>query len=330
MASTLLARILRETENADLLDALTERLSLTDLQSLLLHVYERRAAQQSPARLLEQYESNRFVCPSPTAPRTLLEFDARAFSLASDAGFQPVELSPVCPLGTVSTVSSVSQNNTVTTIRNTEVVSDSTNVLALESAVRRRTLLASSNQHEWVRLCASHRVLRAQPFHGPASFAHFRLFALTTAGRDEGSYRFERETLAEHVGFYLTLMTALRENGSAIGTMRVALTDFYAETRGERILTEVRDTIAARFPTVLITFASERTTGRGYYDGICFHLYATDNDGDEHFLADGGMTNWTQQLLSNRKERFFISGIGTERVCAVFAAEQGATDATGV
>jgi len=39
-----------------------------------------------------------------------------------------VELSPVCPLGTNSTLD---QNQTVTTIRNSEVCSDSTNVLAL-------------------------------------------------------------------------------------------------------------------------------------------------------------------------------------------------------
>ena len=35
--------------------------------------------------------------------------------------------------------------------------------------------------------------------------------------------------------------------------------------------------------------------------------------------VDGGVTNWTQQLFSNQKERLFISGIGAERACSVFA-----------
>ena len=30
-------------------------------------------------------------------------------------------------------------------------------------------------------------------------------------------------------------------------------------------------------------------------------------------LIDGGFTTWTQQLLSNNKERLLISGLGTER-----------------
>jgi hypothetical protein len=40
-------------------------------------------------------------------------------------------------------------------------------------------------------------------------------------------------------------------------------------------------------------------------------------------LVDGGFTNWTQQLLSNQKERLLISGIGTERLCSVFHAGAG-------
>ena len=32
-------------------------------------------------------------------------------------------------------------------------------------------------------------------------------------------------------------------------------------------------------------------------------------------LVDGGFVDWTQRLLSDRKERLLISGIGTERLC---------------
>ena len=53
------------------------------------------------------------------------------------AGFEVEELSPVCPLGTVSTLAPISQDSLVVATRGYEVVADSTAVLALECAVRR-------------------------------------------------------------------------------------------------------------------------------------------------------------------------------------------------
>jgi hypothetical protein len=318
VTTALLGRILREGEGVDVLEILAERLMPTDLQSLLIEVYRRRAARQTPARLLEQYEQNRFVRPSPADPRALLAFDRLAFARAAPA-FEPVELAPVCPLGTTSAVATVSQNKAVATSRNTEVVADSTNVLALECAVRRRGHLSSPGEKSRrVRLCASHRLVRAQNFGPPGALAHFRLFGLCSAGRDEGSHRFEVEELAEHLGFYLRLLAALRdEEGYAVSGPRVALTDLGGLPE-ERLRTEVAEPLAARFPGVPVGFAPERITGRGYYDGACFHLYATDPAGHELLLVDGGFTTWTQQLLSNQKERLLISGIGSERVCSAF------------
>ena len=37
-------------------------------------------------------------------------------------------------------------------------------------------------------------------------------------------------------------------------------------------------------------------------------------------LIDGGMTDWTARLISNRKERLLISGIGTEFACKRYRA----------
>ena len=34
--------------------------------------------------------------------------------------------------------------------------------------------------------------------------------------------------------------------------------------------------------------------------------------------TDGGLTDWTAQLLNNRKERLAISGLGTERLATQF------------
>jgi hypothetical protein len=319
MADGLLDRIARESGVVGLLEALAERLAPTDLQSLLLEVYRRRAARQTPADLLGQYARNRFIQRSPVDPRALAEVDRLAYSLASPP-FDPLELSPVGPLGTNSVVARVSQNLAVVTIRNTEVVSDSTNVLALECALRRRAdLRAAARARERVKLCASHRLLRAQTYDSPAAFAHFRVFALCTAGRDEGSHRFELESLAEQIGVYLRVMAALAGIGWPVKDPAVALTELAGGIDSDQLRTAVVEPLADEFPHAEFRFDPSRTAGRGYYQTLCFKINAWDQQGVEHELVDGGFTSWTQTLLSDKKERLLISGIGTERVCYVFA-----------
>jgi hypothetical protein len=58
----LVERISREAGVPDLVEILAERLSPTDLQSLLLAVYRRRAATVTPAKLLERYATAMSVC----------------------------------------------------------------------------------------------------------------------------------------------------------------------------------------------------------------------------------------------------------------------------
>jgi hypothetical protein len=322
MPSRPLQRIVRESGVVELLDVLAERLTPTDLQSLLLEVYRRRAARQTPAGLLGQYERSRFTRPSTVDPKALVAFDQFAYALASPP-FVPLDLSPVCPLGTSSVVAPVSQNVAVATIRNTEVVSDSTNVLAFECAIRRRaSLRATPRTTDRVKLCASHRLLRPQQYSGPASFAHFRVFALCTAGRDEGSHRFELESLLEQLRFYLRLLMALDGIGYVTHHPRVAFTDLAGGMDPDQLRAAVLAPLAADFPHVELGFDPRRTAGRGYYQTLCFKIYGREVGGTEHDVGDGGFTPWTQTLLSNRKERLLTSGIGTERICAVFGRGQ--------
>jgi hypothetical protein len=262
MTNPLLERILRASQGIEPLDLLAEQLAPTDLQSLLLEVYRRRAARQTPATLLSSYERSPLVRPSPVNPVTLLDVDRLAFSLAAPL-FEPVELAPICPLGTNSVVASVDQNKTIATIRNTELVSDSTNVLALECAVRRRAHLRAPNRrHQRVRLCASHRLLRPQSFTGPASFAHFRLFAVCTAGRDEGSYRFELDALAEQLAVYLRLFEQLRQAGYGIQQVRVAITDLSDGADHAVMRSDVMAALAGQFAQVQWHADPDRSAGR--------------------------------------------------------------------
>ena len=230
MKREILERIERELELPGLVERLAERIQQADLHSLLLELFHRRAEARTPAELLADWGANRFVHPSSADPRVLARFDAAAFA-ALPAGFAALELSPVCPLGTSSVLATVHQDKALASIRSVEVLSDATNVLALECAARRRALLrADPKSTAAVHLAASHRHLRTQALPGPLFFAHFRLFVLCSAGRDGREGAFARRALDAHLGFYARITRELLGPEFAV---RVALTDLTSsEPRG--------------------------------------------------------------------------------------------------
>jgi len=116
---------------------------------------------------------NNTLVPSNMDARILNSFDRVAFAVAEK--FDAVELSPVSPLGTNFVLGGIDTNNVVATVRNAEVLGDSTPALALECARRRRTHAGD------VRLCSSHRMIRLQPFDFPGFTPHFRLFTMDSA-----------------------------------------------------------------------------------------------------------------------------------------------------
>ena len=314
----IIERIEKDSGVPNLANILSDRLAPTDLQSLLLEVYGRRAKRRNPKVLLEDHASNRFNRLSASDPIRLIEWDRIAFSQLPKV-FQPVELSPVCPLGTVSALSPISQDWIVSTIRNTEVVADSTNVLAIECAVRRREQKNfSSGQAASIHLAASHRLLRGQKISlGPSVRQHFRLFTLCSAGRDPGNLRFETETVCLHVGFFLTALKKFL--GSKI-PLRVAISDFGSEAPRSAVQSGVVDELQSSYKGVKIAFDHDRKQGRGYYGEVCFKVFASPPSGREQELVDGGDVNWTQKLLNNAKERLVISGCGSERLCEIFGS----------
>jgi hypothetical protein len=308
-------RLRREAGVPDLVEVLTGRLAPSDLQSLLLDVYARLASKVTPAQLLQQHEQNRFVAPSPSDVRLLAEVDRAAWELLPD-GYLPLELSPLCPLGTSSAIATVSQNKVVSTTRNTEAVSDSTNVLALESAARRRRQQRGKGARAPVLLAASQRVTRAQVFGGKRSWAHFRLLSLCAAGRDTGSFRFQSSQLVEQITFQARLLRELARWGRVYSSIRIAVTDFTDGRLHDALEASVLTPLSERIPDAQVHLDPRRTAGRGYYDAACFKLYARDASGEEIELGDGGTVDWTAKLLSDRKERLVISGLGVERMCS--------------
>src|SRR3954467_4249544 len=160
-----LARIARTLETDGELFARLAALQAADLRAALLDVAGRRASSLRPADVLKRYETVPTVLPSALDPAARRPFECLAMDRLPD-GFVELQLAPHAPLGTSSVLGGFSQDRILTTIADTEVVSDSTNVLALECAHRRRAVAARREQSP-TRLAASHRMLR------PREGAHF-------------------------------------------------------------------------------------------------------------------------------------------------------------
>lgn len=310
--SKIIERIEREIGMPGLATALAERLDPTDVQSLLLEVYRQRASKRKPADLLADYETNRFVRPSTLSPSRLLAWEQILLS-ELPREVETLELAPVCPLGTSSVMAGVDQNWSVSTARNTEVVSDATNVLALECALRRRRLLQTQPKSaENVHLAASHRLLRAQKYDDPNASAHFRLFTMCSAGRDQGNLRFEFTMLVFQIRFYLR---SLRTFLGAEVPLQLSVSDFSTKNLGAAIENQLFIPLQNGFTNLDCVLDDAREGGRNYYQDLCFKIHARTLTGDSLELADGGLVDWTQKLLSNAKERLVISGISSQRIC---------------
>lgn len=301
------ARVAREHAGQGLLEALVGQMSGSDLTSLLLEVTQRRVAALRPADVLAQYERDRFVQPSGLDPKRLLELELLALEAVAPP-FIPIATSPLVPLGTHSVVAGVHQNRLVTTNRGSEVAADPTNTLALEAAVRRRRLLASdARSNTVVQLASVARVVRAQRFEGPRSFAHFSLLGLVSAGRDIGNRSFERTSLRQHV----RALAAVAQR-AGLGHVRVRLTDFSGQQH--EVIEELIGELASE--EVSITNWPTRTVAEGYYPGLCFKLSVL-SDEEEVEVADGGLVDWTQSLVASRKERLMTSGLSLERLAPI-------------
>jgi hypothetical protein len=385
VSDPILARVIRQARVADLVEALTDRITATDLQSLLLHVFRRRSAGRTAAAMLAQRRRDRTVAPAELDGRVV--HDVERLALEAAAGFDAVALAPVAPLGLNTALGRIDQNNVLVTIRGTEVLADPTTCLALEVAIRRR-----AGEGE-VNLCCVDRVLRLQPF-GSGFQQHFSLLSMATGGRTEADHGFELRALRRQLTAHVTLLAALRERSSRRVVVRVEVSDSgllraivaeagadlgrlmtaarspadpaqqvlplagvdaVVENVAERVLAtaaielprfvedaaealsrsalgprvsrlahrldlvrrHVLSPLRAEFPAVRAGFRIGRLSGVGYYEGLLLNIDVVLASGESFSVADGGTTDWTQRLLSDRKERLLVSGIGLERVAGL-------------
>ena len=277
---------------------LEDGLSPTDLQSLLLDLARTRAHRTTPASVRRRWQQDRFVQPSPIDPRRLAEVNLHLWRLLPP-DFEGLALSPVTPLGTCAAVDATDQNRVLSTVRSSEVVSDQTNVLALEAA--RQRLAGRAETH----LAASHRVLRNQQFNHPDARPHFELFALLSSARDTGSARTEAEHARQAPSFLGEAVPALVDH-----EVVVDLTVIDDAALRERI----RDTVQPQLQALHLRDSPGRTQGIGYYRSAAFKIILCSDDGTESELGDGGFTAWTATLTADAKERCLISCVSSERL----------------
>src|SRR5215469_2909029 len=82
-----LRRVLTQAGGPELLDLLADELSGTDLTTLLLEVFRRRASRLTPAEVMRRYRTDRFVAPAPTNITALRRTEDMLLSALPD-GFQ--------------------------------------------------------------------------------------------------------------------------------------------------------------------------------------------------------------------------------------------------
>jgi hypothetical protein len=286
--------------DVDTVEALCHRLPASTLWSLLMHVLARRA-RRDPARILEQWKRDRLTAPAAGDQRTFLDLDTALLSSAPQ--FQAIELSPVAPLGACSSIGLTTQNRVLSALRGCEVVSDPTNVLALECARR-----LQEKVHEVVRLATVHRCVRAQPFPKQPGFtAHFRIFCLATGTLKGPDHDGVAAAMVEHIRAHQRGFERLEEFGYRFPDVLVTV-----------LATERSASLADRICAALGGQIERGALQHPYYGGLRFMIRARAASGEHLPIADGGAFDWLARLTSNRKLSFVASGLGTQLIAHAF------------
>lgn len=148
------------------------------------------------------------------------------------------------------------------------------------------------------------RHVRSQEFKVKGFSPHFTIGCLVSSGVDTGNFQFEKEALGNHFKALGDLLTNVFNTGKV--RFRLQQREGYPA----HFIPAVLDYLHNSFPNLEVAEDDEPGTNN-YYKGLQFKADITMKQG--HFeIADGGFVDWTQQLLNNKKERFFIAGFGLE------------------
>lgn len=221
----MLQSISEEIGIPNLLDILSTT-PMRRLRPILIHAFKNRAKARRPTDIFKEYEDKqKFLGISSITQDDIYRFALTCHGVVSPA-FVAVQTSPIAPLGLNAVLSMISQNNTLSSIRGSEVVSDLTTQLALECALRRKRNLASQSD-DAVHISTFGRVLRLQPFDKSKEYMqHFNLFALCSGGVNvRSSGGFAEPVLRTHIATLLDVIMALHEEGYESSDITVKISD---------------------------------------------------------------------------------------------------------
>lgn len=297
-------RILDKIGQPALLEHLSE-LPQSDLNSLFLEISKAQTNKLTPTNILKSYRSNRFVAPSALDSTAFYQLEADMTRKAKADGIEPVLLSPVAPLGSCSVFGCVDQRNVVSATRGCEVLSDTSNMLAIYLADKIGS--GDIDNKNGVHVCSIDRVTRAQAFEGAGCFAHFGVFCIVSSGKDTGSYSCEVDLLTKQLSFYREFFKAGYD-----ADMTVVLRKRSGYTDKDGFFAKMLHLMQQQLPDVPIT-TDDSHVDNNYYKGINFKMYMHKKT-ETIEVGDGGFTDWTQKMLGNKKERCLISGLGVDRL----------------
>lgn len=299
MENEIIKRIAANAGIGNIVELLSSQVPGTDLNSLLLKVFDKKTGNITPAELLKQYQANRFVHPAETDMIGLLSMELETLKFLRESSFQPIELSPVAQLGSCSVIAPVDQKKIISAIRGTEVMADATNAIALHIAdLRKRNVDA-----DLLRFSTVHRHVRCQPFKEKGFSPHFKVGCMVTSGRDTGSYEFETTKLLEQLSALKQLFVEIY--GIDVISFKLLKRDGYDNS--DRMFEIVFNFLAKN--GIKVEAGGDEVPANNYYKGIQFKMIIQINEMQIE-IADGGFVDWTQQLLGNKKERMLISGFG--------------------
>lgn len=157
--------------------------------STMIDIINKRAKSISACKVLKNYETNhKYFYPSNNDVLTYNKLNTIFFQSVMPE-YECIELSPITPFALNSTLTPLSPNNSLSTIRNSEVISDSSISMALECAHRRKI-----GDKNLINLASSTRLLRMQKYgNGKKEHwtQHFRACSLVTSFRNNDSKMFE-------------------------------------------------------------------------------------------------------------------------------------------
>ena len=317
MQSPIVTKILERIGQPGLMRVLTEELTGTELNTVLLDVFADATSKLSPPKLLNRYQLNRFVKPSDLPVLELKRMELDVLELFNSFNFQPIELSPVSVLGSCSVVATADQDKILSALRGTEVLADATNSIALHVCDLKQRTKNSRDQAEMISFATIQRHVRTPQIAIKGFTPHFKIGCLVTAGTDKGSYSFEKESLRQHI----VLMKELYMNYYKVDGIRFR---FLCRTNGydssERLAEQVKEFVVTKHPSIVIDVIPKPEKEIDYYKGI---QYKVDIDvrGKTFEIGDGGFVDWTQKILQNKKERMLSTGIGFDFMYRIMRGE---------